>query len=815
MRAVGFDASGTLLATLGRDGSLRIWNAHTGVEVAALSGDSHPITVFASAPSEGMLAVGYRDGQLRLLDRANWQPRFSIAVSTNALCCLAYHPGGHKLAVAAADGRVSICEARADQVLTNLVADVGAIARMTFTPDGRGLVVHGSTQTTVYDLASGRKLSDPGGTAAPRGRVVVDPQGERFVSIDSAGGVELHGVGVAPVVLEAIRGSQPDFVRRVFFSRDGQWFCTGGEEGTAIAYQASDGQRWYRIPNRISQAEFSPDARLLATLGAEHLVRIWDLRSRRELRIWDASSGRERLRIEAPFHYVCRAVFSPDGNRIATSSGSDRTARIWDARTGVPLLTLRKHSRIVLGLNYSPDGRRLATASYDGTVKLWDAVTGRELGSLDHGTNHVSGASFSPDGNRLVSASEVGIRIWDIGTARVLASIDCPRPGGEGHAQWDRSGERIFAWGWDNAVRVLDGRTAREQRRFPTRGIFTFGGALHPDGDQLIVDTGNAFFGGYGSEQPRAELLDVRTGRRWLRLQGHREIFNQFAFAKDGRRLMSASFDFTVRQWETFPWNAADYPGSEGEPLRTRIRRYADGYWRERLAAEQARQLGAVSTQERAVSVPDRSLWPGRSSAATSNQLDLTDHYTSILSAWFYPHFSWEWADDDLAGLPVGLIVLGGVTFDVRGVIQLRRAEPSGGVWQKRWERPPGRVEGIPVGRAFHRLHALLATDEKEAEGRTVGRLAWRHVDGERVEFPIVYGEHVRCWWEWPNDPSGIKRGRVAWRGSNPAAARENATLRLYVSTWENPRPDVEVQTLDLVSELAEAAPFVIAITVE
>jgi hypothetical protein len=300
-----------------------------------------------------------------------------------------------------------------------------------------------------------------------------------------------------------------------------------------------------------------------------------------------------------------------------------------------------------------------------------------------------------------------------------------------------------------------------------------------------------------------------------LQLQGHREIFNQFAFAKDGRRLISASFDFTVRQWETCPWNVADYPGSEGEPLRTRIRRYADGYWRERLAAERAGQWAVASTQERAVSVPNRSLWPTRSSLATSNQLDLTDYYTGILSAWFYPHFSWEFADNDLAALPVGLTVLAGVPFDVRGVIQLRRSEPSGGPWRRKWETFPVQVEGIPVGRTFHRLHTLLATDEKEAEGRTVGRLVWRYAGGERVEFPIVYGEDVRCWWEWANEPSEIKRGRVAWRGSNPPATEKGATLRLYVSTWDNPRPDVEVKTIDLVSDLTGAAPFVVAITVE
>jgi hypothetical protein len=164
-----------------------------------------------------------------------------------------------------------------------------------------------------------------------------------------------------------------------------------------------------------------------------------------------------------------------------------------------------------------------------------------------------------------------------------------------------------------------------------------------------------------------------------------------------------------------------------------------------------------------------------------------TDHYTVILRAWFYPHFSWVRVDNDLAELPTGLVPFDNVLFDVRGVVQLRRTEPLGGPWQIRWGRHPARLDGIAVHRPFHRLH----------------------------ECPIEYGEDVRQWWEWRDEPAETSRARIVWRGSNPPAVREGASLRLYLSTWENPRSDVEVQTLDLVSELAGAAPFVIAITVE
>ena len=80
-----------------------------------------------------------------------------------------------------------------------------------------------------------------------------------------------------------------------------------------------------------------------------------------------------------PFQPISSAVFSPDGTRIATSSGANRTACVWDSQTGAPLLVLQGHGRDVCGIDYSPDGQRLATVSLDGTAKVSELLS-RERG---------------------------------------------------------------------------------------------------------------------------------------------------------------------------------------------------------------------------------------------------------------------------------------------------------------------------------------------------------------------------------------------------------------------------------------------------
>jgi hypothetical protein len=89
------------------------------------------------------------------------------------------------------------------------------------------------------------------------------------------------------------------------------------------------------------------------------------------------------------------------------------------------------------------------------------------------------------------------------------------------------------------------------------------------------------------------------------------------------------------------------------------------------------------------------------------------------------------------------------------------------------------------------------------------------YADGTSATIPIVYGQDVLDWWKYPGaaDP---KRGKVAWEGTNEAAKEFEATLRLYLTTWENPHPDKGVKAIDYSSTMdTPCAPFCVALTAE
>jgi outer membrane lipoprotein-sorting protein len=191
-----------------------------------------------------------------------------------------------------------------------------------------------------------------------------------------------------------------------------------------------------------------------------------------------------------------------------------------------------------------------------------------------------------------------------------------------------------------------------------------------------------------------------------------------------------------------------------------------------------------------------------RPSRAGADQIDLTPHYNAPLTE------PWHSAlrDNDLSELPQGLQQFGDVWFDVRGVVQLAgTAEPY------LRHLYPHAARGIEVRRSFEQLHLLHATGWSALDATHVASVILHYADGEQRAIPILYGYDVRNWWPQPSEPPLNSTGlRLAWqRPELPGAPR-----RLFVSTWNNPRPDVPVLTLDYLSALALPAPFLVAVTV-
>jgi RNA polymerase sigma factor (sigma-70 family) len=167
---------------------------------------------------------------------------------------------------------------------------------------------------------------------------------------------------------------------------------------------------------------------------------------------------------------------------------------------------------------------------------------------------------------------------------------------------------------------------------------------------------------------------------------------------------------------------------------------------------------------------------------------------------------------NNLAEFPTGTNRFAGVPFTVGGVIQLAHIENTR--WQVKY---PDRVSGIPIGMQCRRLHLLHGAGFTPDSLRgVVAYLALRFQDGQMTKIPIIYGRNIQDWWYGKESPDPLDPGTaIAWRGSNPEAASKGQKLRIYRSTFPNPRPGEPVQSIDYVSTLTTCAPFLLGLTVE
>jgi WD40 repeat protein len=77
---------------------------------------------------------------------------------------------------------------------------------------------------------------------------------------------------------------------------------------------------------------------------------------------------------------------------------------------------------------FSADGTRLAVSTLS-EIRLWDTATGREIQTLAHGTRELHWTvRFHPNGHWLMSGGQGRVWVWDVETARCLATVKLDGP---------------------------------------------------------------------------------------------------------------------------------------------------------------------------------------------------------------------------------------------------------------------------------------------------------------------------------------------------------------------------------------------------
>jgi WD40 repeat protein len=165
-RAVAFSPDSTILATLGADGTARLWDVATQRQIGA------PMTVDRGGVSGGAIAfspdgrtlvtVG-AGGQTRLWSVATQRPLGKPMAGDATTTVLAFSPGGTTLATAGTDGSVRLWDVATQQEIgTPMTADAQPVYAAAFSPGGTTLATAGGDGSVrLWDVATQQEIGTP------------------------------------------------------------------------------------------------------------------------------------------------------------------------------------------------------------------------------------------------------------------------------------------------------------------------------------------------------------------------------------------------------------------------------------------------------------------------------------------------------------------------------------------------------------------------------------------------------------------------------------------------------------------------------
>src|SRR5215472_16996191 len=404
--SAAFSFDGSRIVSASFDGTARVWDAATGLELMVLRGHDNFVASAAFSRDGSRIVSASSDGTARIWDAATGKEIAVLRGHDAALRSAAFGPDGSRIVTASADQTARIWDAAGRQ-LAILRGHQDQVSAAAFSPDGSRIVTASADQTArIWETATGKEIAVLRGQRDQVSAAAFSPDGSRIVtaSVDRTARIWDAATGAEIAVL---RGHE-DQVFAAAFSPDGAKIVTASTDQTARIWDATGKQlavlRGHN--NLIASAAFSPDGSRIVTASFDNSVRVWD------------TTGSEVAVLRGHEDQIDSAAFSFDGSRIVTAS-NDMTARIWNAATAKEVAVLRGHEAEVNSAAFSPDGSRIVTASGDQTARIWDAATGKEMLVLRGHEDQVFAAAFSPGGAQIATASaDQTARIWDVKLAK-------------------------------------------------------------------------------------------------------------------------------------------------------------------------------------------------------------------------------------------------------------------------------------------------------------------------------------------------------------------------------------------------------------
>ncbi|KAG0228003.1 hypothetical protein BGX31_006763 [Mortierella sp. GBA43] len=402
---VAFSPQGNKIATCSQDLTIRMWDVETGCCNHIMFGHNDPIWGLAFSPRGDQLASASDDMHVRLWDAETGLCRHVLAGHTKMIVSVAFSPKGDQVVSAGHDRTIQLWDAETGMNRHTFSGHSGAVMDVALSPQGNQMATVSWDMTVrLWDVSAQTSRYVSNGPYYGLHQVKSSTDGDQVAIYNSGNTIELWDMrtGICKMILKG----HTDVVRDVAFSPQGDemvsissdtlgllWNVEAGNsrlliengfyfrpsiafspQGDIVAFSCSDATTWLldvttgehvkSLNFAAFRIVFSPDGKLIAALGWESDIEIWDIES---------SSRRHRMVYSTAS--LLDLVFSPQGHQVACVTGDERIC-LWDVETGSCQMILIGHS-FEVKIVFSIDGDTLVSGASDGIVRLWDVSSGQ------------------------------------------------------------------------------------------------------------------------------------------------------------------------------------------------------------------------------------------------------------------------------------------------------------------------------------------------------------------------------------------------------------------------------------------------------
>lgn len=530
-----------------------------------------------------------------------------------AILDIAVSADSNYVATASRDQSAKVWELTTGREIRNFLGHQASVTCIDFSRDAQYLITGGNDRAIkVWDVKSGKELfsttlDDSGWYNKKYGRdqerindVAFDPKGKFFVTLGQMVHVWEFPSGKklqSWLVAQGNRGAE-----RLAISPSGEWIAVG-TDATVTVYRTVDGQEQYTFKplafefcgGCFTDMSFTPDGKFLIKATRNELAR-YDLQTGKlinqytksldDVKSITTSADGKKILVTTEASAILYGIDGTDSLQLTPQQDAEITRAAWTSNNKSVLISydnnvvVRYHAvtgkkqgeltgllnqRDKGGLTYNPnsywdafiaryvryknslllapDGKSLLKGKFGNKLKKWDIASGKTQLEFSGHQKAALCYQYSRDGKRLVSGGGDGqVIVWNAERGDTLLTIQAyDQPVFDVHFNSDES--QIISSSWDGSVKIHDVASGKRLHYFELKEGSAYVSAFSKNGLYVFTAT-------LGENTEKLQMREMDTRKIVRSFEGHTDVVSSLQQTSDGKRLLSSSWDGSIRLWD-------------------------------------------------------------------------------------------------------------------------------------------------------------------------------------------------------------------------------------------------------------------------